>query len=318
MNLNNAAGLGDVASLRAFTSGSGLSYARASYQAPVGMGTLGVAYSSLGYKLGKEFAALQASGSARTTSLYGSYPLIRSRSRNLNLQLGLDTKTFQDKQDATASLIDKKSRVWTLSVSGDQRNSAGAGGITSYSLGAVAGLLDIQSAAALALDATSAKANGSYSKLLYSLTQQQNISEQTQLYASVFGQTASKNLDSSEKLGLGGANSVRAYPSGEAYGDQGYVLTLEARQTLPQASGPNGQLQAIGFIDTGSITVSKTPFVLTTPNSKRLSGWGLGVQWTGTNALIIKAYYARKLGSELATSAPDRSGRFWIQAVKYF
>ena len=121
VNLNNAAGLGDVASLRAFTSGSGLSYARASYQAPVGMGTLGVAYSSLGYKLGKEFAALQASGSARTTSLYGSYPLIRSRSRNLNLQLGLDTKTFQDKQDATASLIDKKSRVWTLSVSGSAR-----------------------------------------------------------------------------------------------------------------------------------------------------------------------------------------------------
>jgi hypothetical protein len=32
----------------------------------------------------------------------------------------------------------------------------------------------------------------------------------------------------------------------------------------------------------------------------------------------VKAYYARKLGSEDAQSAPDKSGRFWVQAVKYF
>jgi hypothetical protein len=33
---------------------------------------------------------------------------------------------------------------------------------------------------------------------------------------------------------------------------------------------------------------------------------------------MVRAYYARKLGGEAAQSAPDRSGRFWIQAVKYF
>ncbi len=33
---------------------------------------------------------------------------------------------------------------------------------------------------------------------------------------------------------------------------------------------------------------------------------------------MVRAYYAFKLGDEAATSAPDASGRFWLQAVKYF
>jgi hypothetical protein len=32
----------------------------------------------------------------------------------------------------------------------------------------------------------------------------------------------------------------------------------------------------------------------------------------------VKTYYAQKLGGEKATSAPDSSGRFWVQVVKYF
>jgi hypothetical protein len=33
---------------------------------------------------------------------------------------------------------------------------------------------------------------------------------------------------------------------------------------------------------------------------------------------MLRTYYARKLGNEKATSAPDKSGRVWIQGVKYF
>jgi hemolysin activation/secretion protein len=49
-----------------------------------------------------------------------------------------------------------------------------------------------------------------------------------------------------------------------------------------------------------------------------LSGAGLGAYWTKARDFSIKAFYAWKLGSEDALSAPDKSGRFWIQAVKYF
>jgi hypothetical protein len=44
----------------------------------------------------------------------------------------------------------------------------------------------------------------------------------------------------------------------------------------------------------------------------------VGLNWSDTNDFAVRAYYARKLGNEVATSAPDESGRFWIQAIKYF
>src|SRR6185436_17375534 len=55
--LNDPLGLGDQAGLRVLTSGSGLKYGRAFYQLQVGRARIGVAYTALEYRLGKEFAA---------------------------------------------------------------------------------------------------------------------------------------------------------------------------------------------------------------------------------------------------------------------
>jgi hypothetical protein len=44
----------------------------------------------------------------------------------------------------------------------------------------------------------------------------------------------------------------------------------------------------------------------------------VGLNWTGGNNFVVKTYYAHKLGDDAATSAPDKSGRFWLQGVKYF
>jgi len=52
------AGRGDVLSLRAMTSGSGLNYGRLSYQLMFGRATLGLAYSRVEYELGEEFGVL--------------------------------------------------------------------------------------------------------------------------------------------------------------------------------------------------------------------------------------------------------------------
>ena len=52
--------------------------------------------------------SLQAHGTAEIASVYGSYPLIRSRNTNLYARLAFDAKTFQDKVDVTASVTDSK------------------------------------------------------------------------------------------------------------------------------------------------------------------------------------------------------------------
>jgi len=318
VNLNDPTGHGDVASLRAMTSGSGLSYARASYQMQFGKATAGVAYSRLEYSLGREFESLQANGTAEVASIYSSYPLIRSRNNNLYAGLAFDAKTFQDRVDSTSTVIDKKARVLMGSLYGDHRDNFGGGGLSGYSLTWSAGNLDIQTPAAQSLDAATAQSNGHYNKLGFSAMRLQSMTESISLYAAINGQLASKNLDTSEKMELGGMYAVRAYPEGEAYADEGYVLNLEVRKQLPKFSERMpGQMQLIGFVDAGSVTAYKNPWAPGS-NSRTLSGAGVGLNWTDINNFVVRAYYAHKLSNEVATSAPDKSGRFWIQAVKYF
>jgi hypothetical protein len=44
----------------------------------------------------------------------------------------------------------------------------------------------------------------------------------------------------------------------------------------------------------------------------------VGLTWEDYNNFVVNAYWAHKVGSAVATSAPDKNGRFWIQLVKYF
>lgn len=318
VNLNNPTGHGDVASLRVLTSGSGLNYGRASYQTQLGKATVGVAYAALKYKLGREFEPLGAHGTAEIASLYGSYPLIRSRNTSLHFLAGFDAKTFQDKVDLTSTVTDKTAQVWWAGLQGKHLDSFGGGGATSYSLIQNFGDLDIETPAALAADAATARSNGRYQKLAFHVARLQRVTERVSLYGGLNGQFASKNLDISEKMGLGGPYAVRAYPVGEAYADEGYVLNLEARYLLPKLSAQMpGQMHLVGFADTGTVTRDKNPWAAG-PNRRTLSGAGVGLTWADYNNFKVNAYWAQKLGNAVATSAPDKNGRLWIQLVKYF
>jgi hemolysin activation/secretion protein len=317
VNLNNPTGNGDQISLRALASNAGLLYGRASYQALVGVATLGVAYSHLEYELGREFESLDADGSADIASLYASYPLVRSRDANLYVLGGLDAKWFEDRVGAASTITRREAQVLTLGLSGDSRDRFGGGGWNVYSIGATLGDLDIKTPADLAIDRLTARSNGSYGKLNASFARLQNVAGPLSLYGAVRGQIASKNLDSSEKMELGGPYGVRAYPVGEAYGDEGYLATAEARLGLPSFDEVPGGVELIAFIDVGTVRYAEDPW-FTGPNVAHRSGYGVGVNWAAPNDFIVKVSYARKLGDEEATSAPDRDGRFWFQVAKLF
>lgn len=320
ININNPTGNGDVFSLRGITSGSGLNYARASYQMMFGKATVGVAYSALRYELGEEYENLDANGTAEIASVFGSYPLIRSRNSNLNFGLLYEHKTFEDRIDSvTPDLVtEKNADVLSASLYGNSRDRFFGGGFTSYGLTWSTGNLDIETDAARFIDAATAKTNGHYNKLSFNAYRLQQVTDSVSLSANINGQIASKNLDSSEKMELGGMYGVRAYPEGEAYGDEGYVLNLEARYLLPKFSETMpGQMHLIGFVDTGHIKINEDPWA-PGDNTRTLSGAGVGIHWAEANNFLARAYYAVKLGNEDAISAPDKSGRFWFQLVKYF
>lgn len=318
VNLNNPLGRGDVASLSALTSGSGLQYGRASYQMPFGRATAGVAYSRLEYELGEQFEELDANGTVEVASVFGTYPLIRSRDTNLYFGLGYDHKTFQDRIDLFGSVTDRKARVATANLYGDHQDGFGGGGVSTFFASLSSGEVEIQTPEALAVDAASARTDGSYSKLWLNATRVQRVTDLWSLKGSVTGQWASGNLDPSEKLVLGGMDGVRGYPQGEGFGDEGYLASLEASRLLAGLSSRvPGQVHLLGFVDTGHITVNAEPW-LAGDNSRTLSSAGIGATWGEAGNFAIRTYYARKLGSEDATSAPDKSGRFWIQAIKFF
>lgn len=317
LNLNNPTGRGDQASLRLLTSGPGLRYERVGYQMPVGRGRFGVAYSDLAYRLSHEFEALGAEGDARIASVFGSYPLRRSRQSNMNLGLSLESKTFEDRLEALSSVTNKRAQVAVTSLYGDHRDDLAGGGLNSYSMAWSTGAIDIRTPAALATDASTARSDGHFNKLAFGVSRLQRASDSLTWMASLSGQWASKNLDVSEKMELGGMAGVRAYPEGEAYADEGYLLTLEMRKQWRLPSQVPGQLHGVVFVDAGTVKLHHKPWAAG-DQRRHLSGAGVGAYWTHSRDFSIKAFYARKLGHEDALSAPDKSGRVWIQGVKYF
>ncbi|WP_199920168.1 hypothetical protein [Polynucleobacter asymbioticus] len=117
---------------------------------------------------------------------------------------------------------------------------------------------------------------------------------------------------------LGGMYGVRAYPAGTAFGDQGYILNLEARYLLPFFSDSvPGRVQLVALYDNGSINYNKNPWAPIN-NSVTLSGVSGGITWSEFNDFSIKGYYARKVGTTPTTIAQSAPGQFWIQAIKYF
>ena len=318
VNLNDLAGIGDVLSLRVLTSFTGFAYGRASYQALLGQTTVGVAYSHINYRLGREFESLDASGNADVASLYASYPLIRQRDNNLALLGGVDAKWFDDRLGYIPSDSHRRTQVGSLGLAGDEHDRVGGGGWTTYAATVSFGNLDIRDPADRALDAATARSNGGYGKLQLSAARLQTIAGPLSVYGSARGQIAFDNLDISEKIELGGAYAVRAYPEGEAYGDQGYVATAEARLQLDRFTPSRiGRFQLFAFIDVGEVDYAKDAW-FTGSNYAARSGYGGGLSWAAPAGFFLKATYAHKLSSAPATSAPDHPGRAWFQISKTF
>ena len=318
VNFNNPTGLGDQISLRILASTDGLAYGRLGYQAPVGEATLGVSYTHLTYELGREFEALDATGTADIVSVYGSYPLVRARDRNLYAFAAVDAKVLKDEIGLGSQVSDKNSQALTVGLRGNARDDFGGGGWTDYSLSWTTGTLELESPLDKAADALTANTDGTFNKIQFSLSRLQSVRGPFSVYGAVRGQIATDNLDSSEQMELGGAYAVRAYPEGEAYGDEGYVATIEARFMLDQWTKPlPGRFQLFGFVDAGQVRFAHDPWFPGSNDTSR-SGYGVGLLWSGPQNLIVKASYARKLGDEVATSAPDEDGRAWFQVVKLF
>lgn len=312
LNLNNPLNLGDRLSLRAMGSDQDQHYGRVAYQLPLGLWAtqFGVAYSDMDYELGKDFEDLRAHGNARIASVYAIQPLVRSRDFSLFTQLQFDDKRLKDDIDLFDEKSDKHARVVTLTLNGNSRDDLLGGGVNSFALGWSQGSLTLDGAQAQRTDDATAGTRGRFHKLNPSLVRLQRLSDRFSLYTQLQGQWADGNLDSSEKLYLGGAYGVRAYPQGEASGDQGWLANVELRYALTEA------WQLSTFVDHGEVRLNKDTWT-SDDNHRSLSGAGFGALWAA-HGWQVNAVAAWKLGNAEAESDVERTPRVWAQVVRAF
>ena len=190
-----------------------------------------------------------------------------------------------------------------------------------------AGKLDLAGSARQISDAQAEQTEGNFAKARWSLTSQWARSDNWFATVSWQGQWASKNLDPSERFGLGGPQGVRAYSVGEGAGSQAQLWRLE--WVAPNAlTGPGAQVAA--FWDAGRTRrlKFKADDATNWSNDGDLYAAGLWVsgQWQGpAGPLSWHLTWARRLGDNPWADAwgrdPDGSqgrDRWWFQAVQPF
>ncbi len=278
------------------------------YDFPIGTdgGRLEVGWLRSSYKLGKEFSALEAQGLSEVRSGGVSYPLLRSREANLRLGGTFRSAQFRDERRAFASVDEKQTQVLDLNLAGDRRSERSAAWATAN---INLGRLRLEGDAAAA-DAVSSQANGNYIRMNLELSGLQAMGPTTSVYARAAVQATNRNLDASEKMSLGGPTKVRAWPNGEASGDQGGFIQLEAR----------GRLQTVEpyvFADAGQVQAHHKPWE-DAPNKRSLAGYGVGARWMfngGSANLVV----ARRSSNEASRSEPASSReRVWFNLAYSF
>ena len=315
VNANGPLGIGDQISLYGMYS-EGNSYGRLSFTAPVGTSGLrmGVNASTMAYRvLNQSFQSLYANGTASTGGVEATYPLLRTRPANIVTIANWNFNQFKNwtinglNQDQTYD-----TNVAQFGFSGNLIDGLLGGGLSTGSLIGSAGDIGRNSEGQYdnAYDVA-----GNFAKLRYAANRNQALTESLSFYLGVSGQLASKNMDSSEQLYLGGPMNVRAYASGQGAASQGNLTTAELRQSLPY------QTQLTAFYDMANVQTWKynNAVVNGVNNNYILQGFGASLGWIGPYGLNIKAVWAQRTGQlsqsvaqYLSQNGGTSVNRFWI------
>jgi len=305
---------------------SGTSYARLGSTMPAGVSGLSVGMngSALEYKVGGAFAPLDLNGYAWTLGLTANYPIKRSPSFSLTTSATFDHKRMVDVGNGSV-FGDKRIEVCTFGLSAMVKDDWMGGGTNRLGATISAGYVDLShQREKFQDDQSTANTNGIFEKLAFTAAREQSLSDKVMLADNFRIQMARPNLDGSEQFSLGGQDGIRAYPSGEAGGDGGWMNTIELRWQVKE------QLQLFGFHDIGQIHQHDHPWdawqsVPNQPNDYVIHGIGIGVTWLPFSNLQIKATLAHTIGDNAGhdKDGNDSDGtqdqvRSWVLAVVNF
>ncbi len=306
---------GAALDINGLSAGSGLNYGRVAYEKVlIGAVTrVGGAYSALLYTLGGPLAASGSHGDAKVAQVWARRSLLRGYTANLSTQLQYDNTQLRDHSGVDIDNNRQTNKI-TASLSGDVQDRLWLEAVNYWNVSATNGFLSFDNAAAQLANAS--RTEGRFSKVNGSFSRLQKLNPADSLYAALTLQWASRNLDPSEKMALGGASSVRAADASALSGDMGAMLNLEYRRSLGAAWG--GFLQLTGFMDRATVRLNQTALG-THENRAQISGAGVGLSWSGPQHFFVKAQLAKLLSTPSASLAGVTSStRAWLEITHAF
>lgn len=303
LNINSPFRLGDQILLSGMGTKEELWMGAIGYQATLGVqGLRGiVTYTHTQYVIGKELADSNSQGKAAVTSAGLSYSLLRSREANTTLSVNGQHKRVQDSN--LAGTERRRSNSLLLSLQFDVRDSLGNGGLTFGSVTWTRGRVELPPNMPDPLD-TQARFN----KINLDLARVQGLAGGFSLYGRFSSQSANHNLESSEGMSVDGPSGVRAYPTGEASGDEGWLTQLELRYT-------QAEYTPYVFFDQGRVRVNEDG----SGPRRTLAGYGVGLRYQRGNWRTDLALAWRERGGRPAdANEPDSRPRVWLSAGYHF
>ena len=299
-------------------------YARGLYSFPVGASGLSASVqgSAIAYDvITPEFATQKPRGESQTLGADMTYPFVRSYAKNVFVSAGLNLKQFKNESLSGGTYATQSDyNVWVghAELKGNQlANSVSS----DYSVKLSGGYADLSGSENYDDDQRSAKTHGRYAKLSSAITLTLPVASKLDLRLHGEGQLASKNLDSSEKFYLGGANGVRAYPESEAGGSEGLRVSADLGYQITD------KLVGAVFVDWGRIrqykdNINASGSSIADNNIYDLKGYGLSATYEGPKRSQVKATLSRRIGKNPnpTDDGTDQSGdlksnRFWLSLL---
>jgi len=319
-DLGNLTKNGDILSLTGIgniTDLDDMKYYKIGYTLPInGYGTkIGLSWSNMDYEIGKELAILGIEGESEIWSLYFSHPLIRARSENLTLFASLNLKNMKNYLfEKTYTSSKDKYTTLEIGLNRDKLMKNQHIYLTSKATFGLGEFLGGMSDEEYTSSSRPGLADGTWFKLNLDIADIFNFGK-IKLITRGSGQISSDNLVSGEQMVLGGADTVRSYPTGEFLGDYGYLLSAELRTPiLPGESFLNKYANWAFFIDHGA--VYKHTSLPGEDERESATGIGAGFRVYVPCNFHLRFDAARRISGDKPSDRDD--WRYWFEAVLNF